>query len=147
MVVSTHFRSFLCGTVLRISARIPIVNRPDGKVAGGRLFLFVFLLSGCAHLVNISYPPEAVVHPAFNQRFTSWEGEHVEVALTPPLRGDAFPYLANCKQILVADLIRQRGLRHEYNVPGKAHRSSCSARTPSARPKKNIIRQPVLSWV
>jgi pimeloyl-ACP methyl ester carboxylesterase len=119
MVVSTHFRSFLCGTVLRISARIPIVNPPDGKVAGGRLFLFVFLLSGCAHLVNISYPPEAVIHPAFNQRFTSWEGERVEVALTPPLRRDAFPYLANCKQVLVADLIRQRGLRHEYNVPGK----------------------------
>jgi hypothetical protein len=77
------------------------------------------LLSACAHLVTISYPPEAVIHPAFNQRFTSWEGERVEVALTPPLRGDAFPYLTNSKQTLVADLIRQRGLRHEYNVPGE----------------------------
>jgi len=38
------------------------------------------LLSACAHLVTISYPPEAVIHPIFNQRFTTWEGERVQVA-------------------------------------------------------------------
>jgi pimeloyl-ACP methyl ester carboxylesterase len=119
MAVSTHSRFFVCGTIPRISVRIPAGIRPRGELAGGRLFLFVFLLSGCAHLVNISYPPEAVIHPAFNQRFTSWQGERVEVALTPALGSNAFPYLVNYKQVLVADLIRQRGLRHEYQVAGK----------------------------
>ena len=39
------------------------------------------LLCGCAHLVRISYPPEAVIHPAFGQRFTTWDGERVSIGL------------------------------------------------------------------
>ena len=31
------------------------------------------LLSACAHLVTICYPPETVIHPTFNQRFTTWK--------------------------------------------------------------------------
>jgi pimeloyl-ACP methyl ester carboxylesterase len=70
-------------------------------------------------VVKVSYPPEAVVHPAFNQRFTTWEGERVEVALTPPLRGEAFTYLAKYNQVLLANSVRQRGLTHEYEVAGR----------------------------
>lgn len=77
------------------------------------------LLSSCAHLVTISYPPEAVIHPGFNQRFITWEGERVELSLTPSLRGPAFTYLANHDQVLLANTIRQWGLRHEYKVPGE----------------------------
>lgn len=77
------------------------------------------LLSGCAHLVNISYAPQAVIHPAFNRRFTTWEGERVQVALTPSLRGESFTHLANYDQVLLANSIRQRGLHHEYKVAGK----------------------------
>ena len=77
------------------------------------------LLSACAHLVTISYPPEAVIHPTFNQRFTTWEGERVQVALAPSLRGEALTYLGKNDQVLLANLVRQRGLHHEYGVAGK----------------------------
>ena len=76
-------------------------------------------LCGCAHLVKISYRPEAVIHPAFGQRFTTWEGERVEVALTQPLRGERFKYLAKYDRVFLANSIRQRGLHHEYKVAGK----------------------------
>ena len=41
------------------------------------------LLSGCAHVVKISYRPAAVIHPAFDQRTIDWEGERVQIVLTP----------------------------------------------------------------
>ena len=77
------------------------------------------LLCGCAHLVRISYPPEAVIHPAFGQRFTTWDGERVQVALTPSLRGEPLKYLAKYDQVFLANSIRERGLRHEYKIAGK----------------------------
>ena len=49
------------------------------------------LFCSCAHLVRISYPPEPMIHPAFDQRFTTWDGERVQVALTP---GILDPYFA-----------------------------------------------------
>jgi pimeloyl-ACP methyl ester carboxylesterase len=95
------------------------------------IFLCV-LLSGCGHLVNISYPREAVMHPVFNQRFTTWEGERVQVALTPSLHGDAFTCLANYDQVLLANLIRERGLRHEYHTAGNGTPIVVYSRNPEA---------------
>jgi hypothetical protein len=40
-----------------------------------RLILLYALLSGCSHLVKVSYRPEAVIHPAFDHRFCISKGE------------------------------------------------------------------------
>jgi hypothetical protein len=64
--------------------------------------LLTFLFSGCAHLVKISYPPEAVIHPRFDRPFTTWEGQRVRVILTPSLRKEALKYLIRYDQILLA---------------------------------------------
>jgi hypothetical protein len=53
-----------------------------------QLILLCALLSGCSHLVKISYPPEAVINPAFDQPTMNWEGERVQVVLTPSLQGE-----------------------------------------------------------
>jgi hypothetical protein len=53
------------------------------------LALVCVLFAGCAHLVKISYPTEAAIHPAFDQPFTKWEGERVQVMWTPSLREEA----------------------------------------------------------
>ena len=66
----------------------------------------------------MSYRPDAVIHPAFNQRYTNWQGERVEVDLTPSLKGDPRKYLASYDQVYLADAIRQRSLHHEYRVAG-----------------------------
>jgi pimeloyl-ACP methyl ester carboxylesterase len=78
-----------------------------------------FLFSGCAHLVKISYPPGAVIHPRFDRPFTTWEGQRVQVVLTPSLREEALKYLLSYDQVLLADSIRQNGLRHEYRIAGR----------------------------
>jgi pimeloyl-ACP methyl ester carboxylesterase len=83
------------------------------------VILLCALLSGCSHLVKISYPPGAVIHPAFDQQFWTWKGERVQVVLTPSLRGEPLRYLRESDQIILANSIRQRGLRHEYKIAGK----------------------------
>jgi hypothetical protein len=80
--------------------------------------LVLFLYSGCAHLVKISYPSGASVHPRFDQLFTTWEGQRVKVIWTPTLREEALKYLLRYDQVLLADAIRQKGLRHEYKIAG-----------------------------
>ena len=67
------------------------------------------LVSGCAHTVTISYPPEAVIHPVFNKPYTIWEGQRVRVDWTPSVRADSFEYLAAPNSILLAESIHQRG--------------------------------------
>jgi hypothetical protein len=57
-----------------------------------QIILLCALLSGCSHLVKISYPPESVIHPGFDQRFCTWEGERVKVVLTPSLLGEPLKY-------------------------------------------------------
>jgi hypothetical protein len=94
------------------------------------------LLSACAHLVTISYPPEAVIHPTFNQRFTTWEGERVQVALATSLRGEALTYLSQYDQVLLANLVRQRGLHHEYEVAGKGTPLVVYCKNPVVTPRE-----------
>jgi hypothetical protein len=84
-----------------------------------KISLVAFLFSGCAHLVKISYPPGAVIHPRFDRPFTTWEGQRVQVALTPSLREEALKYLLGYDQVLLADSIRQNGLRHQYRIAGR----------------------------
>jgi len=43
----------------------------------------------------------------------------VRVILTPSLRKEALKYLISYDQILLADSIRQKGLRHEYRIAGQ----------------------------
>jgi len=40
--------------------------------------LLCILLSGCVSLVKISYPPEAVIYPTFDQPYTIWRRERVQ---------------------------------------------------------------------
>ena len=42
------------------------------KLAVLNCVLLFILLSGCVSLVKISYPPEAVIHPTFDQPYTIW---------------------------------------------------------------------------
>ena len=99
-----------------------------------QLFLWG-LLSSCAHVVKISYAPEALLHPAFSRPVTIWQGERVELELTPALRGPALNYLVNYDQVLLANAIRQRGLRHEYKVPGKGAPIVVYSKNPSGSPQ------------
>ena len=106
----------------------------------GRLFtgvvLLCALLSGCAHLVKISYGPEAVIHPAFDQPTMIWEGERVQVVLTPSLKGEPLKYLANNEKVFLANSLRQRGLRHEYKINGIGTPLVVFSRNPEVTPKE-----------
>ena len=80
--------------------------------------LVALLFSGCAHLVKISYPPEAVIHPRFDQPFATWNGQRVRVMLTSSLREEALKYLLNYDQVILADAIQEKGLRkkHDFSI-------------------------------
>jgi hypothetical protein len=52
--------------------------------------LLCILLSGCVSLVKISYPPEALIHPTFDQPYTIWQRERVQVEWTPSLHAESF---------------------------------------------------------
>ena len=103
-----------------------------------RLFclLLCALVAGCAHLVKISYPPGAVIHPSFDKPITTWEGVPAEVAWTPSINGDTRQYIANYDQVLLANSIRQCGLRHEYKQPGKGTPLVVFAKNPEITPEQ-----------
>jgi hypothetical protein len=77
-----------------------------------------------------------MIHPAFDQRFTTWDGERVQVALTPSLRGEPLKYLARYDQVFLANSIRQRGLRHEYKIAGKGTPLVVYSRNPDITQKE-----------
>jgi pimeloyl-ACP methyl ester carboxylesterase len=81
--------------------------------------LLCALVSGCAHTVKIWYPPESVIHPTFDKPYSNWGGERVQVDWTPSLRAESSKYLATYDRILLANSIRQKGLRKEYQIAGK----------------------------
>jgi hypothetical protein len=109
-----------------------------------RPILLCALLSGCSHLVKVSYSPEAIIRPAFDQPFCTWNGERVKVVLTPSLRGEPFKYLLNYDQVILANSIHQRGLRHEYKVEGKGTPLVVYAKNPETHHRKNTIHRSVL---
>ncbi len=62
------------------------------------------------------------IRPGFNQPFTTWAGERVRVVLTPSIQGEqgeSLRCLANYDRVLLANALRQRGLKHEYKIIGK----------------------------
>jgi pimeloyl-ACP methyl ester carboxylesterase len=77
------------------------------------------LVSGCVETVKISYPAASQIHPEFDRTYTSWNGERVEVNWTPTVKAESSKYLAKPDQVLLANSIREMGLRNEYKVAGK----------------------------
>jgi len=108
------------------------------------VILLFALLSGCLHLVKISYAPEAVIRPAFDQPTINWEGERVRVVLTPSLQGEPLKYLANYEKVFLANSLRQRGLLHEYKINGKGTPLVVYSRNPGISPKEKHYRTAVL---
>ncbi len=98
--------------------------------------LLCMLVSGCAHTVKISYPPESVIHPTFDKPYTIWKGERVRVDWTPSLRAESLKYLATYNRVLLADSIRQRGLRNEYKIAGKGTPLVVYAKNPETTPEE-----------
>ena len=98
--------------------------------------LLCILISGCANPVNISYPREAVIHPTFDQPYTMWNGERVQVDWTPSLRAESFKYLAKYDRAFLANSIRQRGLRNEYKIAGKGTPLVVFGKNPESTPQE-----------
>jgi hypothetical protein len=93
------------------------------------------LFSGCSHLVKVSSAPEGVFHSALFQPTTNWEGERVQVVLTPSLRGEPLKYLANSEEVFFANALRQRGLRHVYKINGIGTPLVFYAKNPEVTPQ------------
>jgi hypothetical protein len=98
--------------------------------------LLCALVSGCVHTVKISYPPESVIHPTFDEPYTIWKGEWVQVDGTPLLHAESFKYLVAYNRVLLADSIRQRGLRNEFKVAGKGTPLVVYTENPKATPEE-----------
>ena len=94
------------------------------------------LVSSCAHTVKISYPPESVIHPAFDKPSTIWNGERVQVNWTPSLRAESFKYLVAPNRVFLADSIRQRGLHNEYKIAGRGTPLVVHTRNPETTPEE-----------
>ena len=77
------------------------------------------LVSGCVDTVKISYPAASEIHPEFDRTYTSWNGERVEVNWTHTLQAESAKYLAKYDRVLLANSIREKGLRNEYKIAGK----------------------------
>ena len=87
-------------------------------------------------MVKISYSPAAIIHPAFDQRTMNWEGERVQIVLTPSLQGETLRYLANNEKVFLADKLRQRGFRHVYKINGQGTPLVVFSRNPENTPKE-----------
>jgi hypothetical protein len=95
------------------------MNRPAAVILRLSCVLICAFVSGCAQTVKISYPSKSEIHPEFDRRYTTWEGERVEVNWTPSLRAESSKYLAEYDRVLLANSIHEKGLRHEYKIAGK----------------------------
>jgi len=84
----------------------------------GRLLICI-LVSGCAHTVAVSYLAKSQIDPDFTKPEMLWDGEPVQVQWASSLQAESAKYLTKCDQVLLADSIHQKGLRHEYKVAGK----------------------------
>ena len=106
--------------------------------------LICALVSGCAQTVKISYPSKSEIHPEFDRRYTTWEGERVEVNWTPSLRAESSKYLAEYDRVLLANSIHEKGLRHEYKIAGKGTPLVVYTKIPSTLRNSDTIRQAAL---
>ena len=125
-----------------IAFRMSRRNRSStGKIPAGSLCFaaasfLCSLLSGCAHLVKISYATAAVIHPAFDQPIVNWQGDRAKIVLSPYLRGESLKYLAHPENVFLANSLRQWGLRHEYKIIGQGTPIVVYSRNPHSTPKE-----------
>jgi pimeloyl-ACP methyl ester carboxylesterase len=98
-------------------------------------FLVCILTAGCAHTVAVSYPPKAKIDPDFSKPEMLWEGKQIQIEWAPSLRAESFKYLAKSDQVLLADSIREKGLRYEYKVTGKGTPLVVFAKNPEKTPQ------------
>lgn len=81
--------------------------------------LICSLLSGCAHTVAVSYLSKTEIDPDFTKPEILWDGEQVQVEWESSLHAESAKYLTKCDQVLLANSIHEKGLRHEYKIAGK----------------------------
>ena len=99
-------------------------------------FLLCVLVSGCAHTVAISYLPKSQIDPDFTKPEMLWDGEQVQVAWESSLQAESVKYLTKCDQVLLANSIHEKGLRHEYKVAGKGTPLVIYDQNPEITPKE-----------
>jgi len=92
---------------------------PMNRILRLSCILIGVLVTGCVETVKTSYPAAAQIHPEFGRTYTSWNGERVEVNWTPTLQSESAKYLANYDNVMLANSIREMGLRNEYKIAGK----------------------------
>src|ERR1700758_4699768 len=91
------------------------------KTIANRLsrLLICVLVSGCAHTVAVSYLAKSQIDPDFTKPEMLWDGQRVQVEWESSVQAESFKYLTKCDQVLLADSIHEKGLRHEYKVAGR----------------------------
>jgi pimeloyl-ACP methyl ester carboxylesterase len=95
------------------------------------------LVFGCARNVQVSYPAKASIDPDFSRAYTMWDGERVEVDWTPSLHAESFKYVAKCDQVILANSIREKGLRNNYKIAGKGTPLVIYDKNPESTPQEN----------
>jgi hypothetical protein len=115
-----------------------------------RRFLWIVLLSaqfsGCTHPVKVFVPSGAVIHPRFDQPFTNWAGESVQIELAPSLRGEPLRYLTHYDQVFLADALRESGLRHEYKIAGNGTPLVVYSKNPGITPREKHFPLPGIAF-
>jgi pimeloyl-ACP methyl ester carboxylesterase len=98
--------------------------------------LICFLLAGCAHTVAVSYVAKSQIDPDFTKPEMLWDGEAVQVEWASSLKAESVKYLTKCDQVLLADSIHEKGLRHEYKVAGKGTPLVIYDKNPESTPEE-----------
>jgi pimeloyl-ACP methyl ester carboxylesterase len=98
--------------------------------------LICVLVSGCAHTVAVSYLAKSQIDPDFTKPEMLWDGEQVQVKWESSVQEESAKYLTKCNQVLLADSIHEKGLRHEYKVPGKGTPLVIYDKNPEITPKE-----------
>jgi pimeloyl-ACP methyl ester carboxylesterase len=98
--------------------------------------LICALVVGCAHYVAISYHGKSETNPDFTKPDIIWNGEQVQVELTPALRAEALKYLVKSDQVLLANSIQVKGLRHDYKIAGKGTPLVIYEKNPESTPEE-----------
>jgi pimeloyl-ACP methyl ester carboxylesterase len=116
-------------------SREGIAGRDVLRIHLSCIFLCV-LVFGCAHTVQVSYPAKAKINPDFSRAYTMWDGERVEVDWTPSLHAESFKYVAKCDQVILANSIREKGLRNSYKIAGKGTPLVIYDKNPESTPQE-----------
>jgi pimeloyl-ACP methyl ester carboxylesterase len=111
------------------------MNRSEIRAICRSCILLCTLVAGCAQNVTISYHGKSGIDPNFTEPDIIWNGEHVQVDLTPALRAESLEYLAKSDQVLLANSIREKGLRHDYKIAGRGTPLVLYKKNPESTPQ------------